>query len=300
MMSSRGRVLALCLMVVVAMAALVSSAYAAPTIPVGAGWNVHHSAYPGYCLDCHTGFAKSPPTITAGATPPHGDRGSTCTQCHVVKAAPAPLPSGPKPKILSAGFSNPVAYDIASLQKTTFRTSTDVSGARAVLTLRTSAGNKTIWSGTLPKANAVVALPAWNGMVGGRRMATGSFDWDLKVTTTGGTTATSGKILLSKIYFGFSGVTAPGATRVHTGYTKAGFMNVYVSAGTSSAGGTFTLAAHRGTSYSAGIGSWYLASGSRLGATSYLSGGKAVPSPGLTDFLVGGTAGANYKVSVVQ
>jgi hypothetical protein len=64
-------------------------AFAAPTIPAGFGWaDGPHGSYPGYCLNCHTGFAVAPPTITAGATAPHGDRGSTCTQCHTVVTPP--------------------------------------------------------------------------------------------------------------------------------------------------------------------------------------------------------------------
>ena len=48
--------------------------------------------YPGYCLNCHSGFAVSPPAISSGATPTHRDRGSNCAQCHTINTPPPPPP----------------------------------------------------------------------------------------------------------------------------------------------------------------------------------------------------------------
>jgi hypothetical protein len=87
-MTARTRIALTLALTLTVLALGAAAAWGAPTIPAGAGWDVYHGAYPGYCLGCHTGFAVQPGSITAGATPPHGDRGSTCTQCHTVVTPP--------------------------------------------------------------------------------------------------------------------------------------------------------------------------------------------------------------------
>jgi putative cell wall-binding protein len=92
MKSFKNKSLLVVLAAVVVVFAMASLAYAAPLIPKGYGWvDGPHGSYPGYCLNCHSGFsAGAAPAINAGATPPHHDRGSTCTQCHTINTPPPP------------------------------------------------------------------------------------------------------------------------------------------------------------------------------------------------------------------
>lgn len=94
MLSPKRKTLLVAAMAAIIVLAGVSMAFAAPLIPVGYGWvdNPGHTSYPGFCLNCHSGFVAGfpPPAITAGVAPAHHDRGSTCTQCHVVKQPVTP------------------------------------------------------------------------------------------------------------------------------------------------------------------------------------------------------------------
>lgn len=83
-----------------------SVAVAAPTLAPGLGYSdgPHGSTYPGLCTGCHTFQVWPAPVITQGATPGHGPRGTTCTQCHVVQALP-PADIA-VPTVVAATFSN--------------------------------------------------------------------------------------------------------------------------------------------------------------------------------------------------
>lgn len=125
MKPSRPQFLFAGLLTVAMLFALVSVALAEPIIGVGVGIpNAQHSAYPGYCLDCHPGFEVWPaPTITEGATATHAFRGSTCTQCHTVLAPPPP-PATPTPAPNAVTLNVPVtgAYAAAVMVSGTLRT----------------------------------------------------------------------------------------------------------------------------------------------------------------------------------
>lgn len=97
MSSVTKRMVLVSLLAVAVVFAVVAVAYAAPLIPKGYGWvDGPHTSYPGYCLNCHTGFAAGgPPQITSGAKAPHHDRGSTCSQCHTIVTPPPPPPPPP-------------------------------------------------------------------------------------------------------------------------------------------------------------------------------------------------------------
>jgi hypothetical protein len=99
-MSRSRRLLLIAVLTVVASFMLAGTAFAAPLIPVGWGWvDGPHGSYPGYCLNCHTGFTYgSPPTIVSGTAPTHHDRGSNCAQCHTIKPA---TPASPKAVAIS-------------------------------------------------------------------------------------------------------------------------------------------------------------------------------------------------------
>ena len=63
----------------------------------------------------------------------------------IVPAASAEIrPRAVTPKILSSGFTNPIAYEQKSLQRTTFHFSVDATNVRATLKLKTASGDMTI------------------------------------------------------------------------------------------------------------------------------------------------------------
>jgi hypothetical protein len=280
--------------------ATASIAFAAPLIPVGWGWvDGPHGSYPGYCLNCHSGFSYGkPPAITSGVAPTHRDRGSTCTKCHVVNA---PVVNAPKPKIAFVRNTGPIAYDIASLQRTTFSTKVDVTGANAVLYVATAAGNKVLYSGKLGAANTTLVFPAWNGMgIDGKRLPSAAYTWTLKVTTSGGTTTTSGKITVSKIWFQRKGVSAKGVKVAATGYMKPGSANVYVSAKTTAASDRFSLRCYRAGAFAFPTANWTFGSATPLNTTKYFRSPYVVPSAGIASFDFTGLTNVTYMVTVIQ
>jgi hypothetical protein len=294
MIPTRARFLLAVLVAVIALAAMTATAYAAPIIPIGLGWNAHHSSYPGYCLDCHDGFAKSPPNITAGSTPPHGDRGSTCTQCHTVVT---PLP---KPKVLRAYFGNIIAYDMASLRTAPFRASTDTTGAAVELRVKTPSGVKLLYKGTMSKANGAVSLGIWNGMgADGKRMPTGLYDWTLKMSTSGGTTTVTGKVRITRTYYMFTGESAA-ELKSFSSKLNAGPVNVYVSASTTATTDSIRVRAFRGTTYAPVVGTWSITSATPLATSVYMSGKRGIPSAGTIGFDVLGGTRVTFKVTTIQ
>lgn len=284
----------------VALFAMAAVAHAAPLVPVGYGWvDGPHTSYPGYCLGCHTGFAYgNPPTIPAGSTPAHHDRGPTCTQCHTI-ASPPP-PTGPAPHIAYLKWTNPIAYSIASKVMTRFYCSIDVTGAVAVMTVATASGTKTIYNGPVNVANKAVYFPAWTGKdTNGKTMPSSSYAYTLKVTTSGGTATATGKITVSKIWFTMAGTAATGASKVHQGYMLPGSANVYVGATTTMASDSLKMKLTGPGGLNLALPPFACGSAARMNLTSYVRPPAAIKAKGVQTFTLSAT-NVTYGITVIQ
>jgi hypothetical protein len=127
----------------------------------------------------------------------------------------------------------PIAYDLKSFQSTRFTASVNTANVWAVLKVKTGRGDVVVYKGSIPTANTTFTFPKWNGMgPDGRRLPPASYNYELTISKGGASATASGKILISNVYFGFSGHTYPDVIARCDGYLKARATNVYLTATT--------------------------------------------------------------------
>jgi hypothetical protein len=205
------------------------------------------------------------------------------------------------PRIVAAGFSNPVAYDLRSLRSTRFVFTADRSACGVTLTLRTPNGPATLFSGVVPNAAGVpYALPAWDGKVRGMRLPTGMYGWVLTVRKSGVTATRTGSLLLSRVCLSFSGSSTSGIARTHSVYLVTGRATCTIEATSVASSGRLAMRVTGPSSYDRSLGTWALSATRPLLAVASLSGSSAVRASGLHLFTVDGWGGVRYRCRVVQ
>jgi hypothetical protein len=192
--------------------------------------------------------------------------------------------------------SNPIAYDLKSLQTTRFSTKTNVGGAYAVLSVDTPNGPVYLYRGAIPTADTDFFFPLWNGSGNdGKRLKPSTYPWKLTLSKGGlATTTTRGKILVANITFPVNGV-GTGMPQFYERHMNAGPANCYLTARTLA----MTLTGPGG--YRATVDSFACHSCHVVPhRTSYLRGATALKRRGQYVFTVKAPAGVHYYMSVVQ
>lgn len=148
-------------------------------------------------------------------------------------------PAFAAPGILFAKYTNPIAYELKSLQSTRFYTRVDTANVWAALKVRTPYGDKYIYRGAIPTAGTNFYFPLWDGKgPSGQRLPTSvAYRWSLTVTRGGQSTTASGTIPVTRIYTSISGSVSQSYfdnfelfTHTYHSYFVKGWVTAYLSA----------------------------------------------------------------------
>jgi hypothetical protein len=200
--------------------------------------------------------------------------------------------------VKTLGSTNPVAYDIKSLQSTRFYAAADQPNCYAVLKVKTASGYITIYKGALGTATSYFS---WRGLsADGHRLPSAVYDYTLTVNKGTASATKSGKISVSKIWFTFSGRSVALATVKHRGYMKAGNANVYVSANSPTKPDSMAMRIAGPGGLNSEIMYRYVYSWRPLSATVYLRAGTAIRQNGIQEFAVRCANDVRYTVTVIQ
>ncbi len=151
------------------------------------------------------------------------------------------------PRATFVKYSNPIAYQLKSLQTTRFYTNVDTGNVWAELKVATPYGDRFIYKGPIAAAGKNFFFPLWNGTGphGENLPSSAGYQWTLTVSQSGLSSATRGTIAVTKIYMG-THVKATAADLLshdlevrRSAYLITGSFNIYVSA-FSSAPSTWT------------------------------------------------------------
>lgn len=108
------------------------------------------------------------------------------------------------PAISEAAWTNPIGYELKSLQWTHFYATFD-RPVWAVLTVHDGAGHEVarVYDGAVPEAGKRFWFPSWNGKAaGGRRLpSSAGYTWRLRAYRNGEVTEKAGRIAISRIIF---------------------------------------------------------------------------------------------------
>ncbi len=236
---------------------------------------------------------------------------------HSIAAGFAVNTAPPALAITSAGFSNPVAYQITSLLTTKPSFKANAAGVTAKLVVHIP-GYKTMpaadWtvfnSNVANTAGLAYALPAWNG----KNPATGkaapyaaNYGWTLTITKSGQAATKTGSLLLSTIYFQAKGTSAGGHGVLAGCYLKGsaakpGSVNFYISAKSTAASDQLALRLTGPGGYAAVPSSmpWKLPVPSPAPKTPNVSGPSGIKANGIYNIYITGKTNVTYAVSVIE
>ena len=168
--------------------------------------------------------------------------------------------------------------------------------------MATPRGTVTIGNKSIP---ATYVFPAWNGLVGGARLAPGRYPWTLTLSKSGYDPVTvTGRIIVCDRYSMFSGTgsgTAAGTTKTYAKSLLAKPVACLITATTTSPVSKSLKIVLTRTGYSRTIGAWStIRKAAPLSKTVVLGVPYAPKVAGSYSFKATAPAGVTYAVTVLQ
>lgn len=217
------------------------------------------------------------------------------------------------PAVKEMGVTNPIGYELKSLQWTHFYATFD-QPVWVVLTVHDGTGREVarVFDGAVPTANQRFWFPSWNGKdaCGHRLPSSAGYTWKVTAYRGGQSASKNGRIVISRVYFTIKETVPnpaiadrPMTERRYTRYLVDGSANLYLSAGATETV-TFQLTMPQTptatATYAGNIGSWRMVPGEWLNDTRYLRPPTWVIARGIHDIDFESNASLNYQITVLQ